>query len=251
MIKRTKFNDKKVFKEIEGNSTDISSLEAAIANFEGGTGGSVDLTELTARVDALENPVSISAFTITNPTTALEVGATLASLGISWAINNATTGNVRDITNSVDIHTINTSSGTATITGLSITKSTPLSNSFQLQVGSVNSTTRTVSWQWAMYYGNSANTTLTAEQAKALTKQLRSSAVGNYAIADATGYKHILIPKSITQPSGFKDSGTGFAVAMQAAVEVTITNDQGVEVVMNDYRTTNSFGGAITIEAVA
>lgn len=32
MIKRTKFNDKKVFKEIEGNSTDISSLEAANVN---------------------------------------------------------------------------------------------------------------------------------------------------------------------------------------------------------------------------
>lgn len=235
----------------------LGSVKADIANLIENGGAGAGLTELTARVDALENPVSISSFTITSPTEALEVGAELTSVSFGWSVANfdsADSANIRDVSANTNIQAISEASGTHT-EAVSVTKSAPGTQSYRLDVvagaRTISSTTRTIEWRYASYYGNGGET-IDAAGVKALaTKILRSSLTGNYTISDATGYKWIVIPKSLTQPSSFKDAGTGFAVAMQAPIDVEITNDEGVSVTMSAYRTTNSFGGAITIEAVA
>lgn len=227
-----------------------------------GEAGGGDLTQVEADIAALQSavfPVAISSFTISGstPTSPLEVGRVLTEVDFAWSISQfekATSAKIVDVTGSADLYTVTAASGTRA-QAVNITRNTPGSNGFRLQVvaggSTINSSTRNIEWQWAVYYGNSISSTLNAAGVKALTKALRSSSIGNYTISGASGYKVVAIPKSMTQPSGFKDSATGFAVAMQAPVEVTIVNDEGVSVVMNVYVSTNSFSNAITIEAVA
>lgn len=239
---------------LDGEEKTVKQL---LAELKAGGGSGVDLGDIETRLAALENPVSISAFSITSPSGALEVGAALTSVGFSWNVSNfaqASSAKIRDVTGSADLSTVTTASGTTT-RSVNITKTTPTTHGFRLEVvaggSTITSTTRNVEWRWASYYGNSASSTLNEAGVKALTKSLRSSTIGNYAISSASGYKVVAVPKSMTQPSGFKDSATGLAVAMQSPVEVTIVNDEGVSVVMNVYVSTNSFSNAITIEAVA
>lgn len=239
---------------LDGEEKTVKQL---LAELKAGGGSGVDLGDIETRLAALENPVSISAFTITSPSGALEVGAALTSVGFSWNVSNfaqASSAKIRDVTGSSDLYTVTTASGTRA-QAANITRNTPGSNGFRLEVvaggSTITSTTRNVEWRWASYYGN-GGATLDATGLKELsTKLLRSSTIGNYSIEDGSGYKWIAIVKSLTQPSSFKDANTGFAVTMQSPIEVTIENDEGVEVVMNAYRTTNSFSGAITIEAIS
>lgn len=217
-------------------------------------GGIGDLSSIEARLAALENPVSILSFTIISPVNPLEVGEELTNIGFSWEIENfamADSARVIDVTGEETLYAITTETG-STSQPISMSKTIPSTNSFRLDVfiggNTIPSTVRTVSWRYPTYYGN-GGATIDADGIKELaTKSLRSSAIGNYEIADELGYKWIVLPKSLTQPTDFRESG--FPVAMQSPIEVTMVNDYGVSIVMNAYRTTNSFSDPITIESV-
>lgn len=235
--------------ELKALVDELEESKAAIANL-----GGADLTEVDARLDVLENPVSISSFSITNPVNPIEVGATLASVAFSWGITNyeyATSAKIRDISANVDIETLTAGTGTHTET-VDLVNTVPTTQNYRLDVvvggKIISSAVRSVNWYWATYHGNGGDS-IDEAGVKALTKTLKSGTTGNFSIADAMGYKWIIVEKNLSQPTSFKDSATGFAVAMQSPIEITITNDQGITEVMFAYRTTNSFGGAITIQA--
>ena len=240
-----------------------AGLGTVIQNMEGGgTGGDgepADLTALTARVAALEdaaNPVAITSFTISDPSGAVEVGKKLTSVSFAWDIfqfAKATSAKIVDVTGSADLYTVTLASGTKAQL-VNITKNTAGNNGFRLQVvaggSTINSSTRNVSWQYATYFGIGSDT-IDAAGVKALaTKALKSGTAGIYEFGASEGHKWICVEKNLPQPTTFKDANTGFAFPFNEPVEVTITNDEGVEVDMYCYRSVNSMSAAVSIQLV-
>jgi hypothetical protein len=126
------------------------------------------------------------------------------------------------------------------------------------------SDTATYEWRWRAFWGNSANTTLTEPQIKALASNaLLTRYPGSYAMA-AGGYKYICQSDALGgQINTVKDSMTLLNVPMATVVDdpaysnvdgggfyydlVSITNAFGVVNNYRVYRTQNSLGGAITL----
>jgi hypothetical protein len=204
----------------------------------------------------LVNPVTIPTFTI-NPVGPLEVGDTLTQVAFTWAIEhiaNAASAKIVDASASQEVVSVSSENGSHTQTGLSITKSVTGNQSYQLQAldknnKAINSVVRTIEWYYATYCGSSAATSLDATSVKTLaTKALKSGKNGNYT-CPAGNYKYIAYPKS-WGTSTFKDYNTGLGFDMQAPVEVAITNDKGVSVVMYVYRSTNKLTSETIIQVL-
>lgn len=242
MFKRLKFNDKKVIKDIETN-------KAAIANFDDDEGA--DLTEVNSRLSALENPLTINSFIITNPTVAQEVGKTLNSVTFSWDIENYS-GNgakLQDITSNFKLVDITSATKTHS-QAVDVTKNTPGTQSYQLQITvgtkTINSITRSINWYYPVFYGSSSKASgLTETEIEAFTKSLKVNASGTYNYAAvANTYKWLFVHESFN-PSSFKAGG--FDMPMQSPITITVTNEFGVSLNLKGYRTTNSTSGAIDL----
>jgi membrane-associated protease RseP (regulator of RpoE activity) len=200
------------------------------------------------KMEPLVNPVS-SSLTITS-SSVVEVGSAISSVAFSYAIGNPTSAKsakIIDVSNSnatvEDI--IPQSSGTHTET-VSITKTSPGIQSYRLDVTDkldrvVSSTTRSINWYLAVYYGSSSSETLDEAGIKALTKSLQSSMSGTYAFTGgATNYKYIIIPASFTTLNMFNAS-TGFAFPLTQVATVNVTNN-GVTTSCKVLRTENQIG---------
>ena len=92
-----------------------------------------------------------------------------------------------------------------------------------------------------IYFGTSLLASLTANDVITLQKYLNTTWKTNYNYV-AGGYKYFVIPVSTGIPSMFKDFATGFQVAMEAPIAITISG-----ISYNLYRTTNILNSSITI----
>lgn len=92
-----------------------------------------------------------------------------------------------------------------------------------------------------IYFGTGLLTSLTASDVIALQKYLNTTWKTNYNYV-AGGYKYFIIPVSTGVPTMFKDLATGFQVAMESPVAITISG-----ISYNVYRTSNILNSSITI----
>ena len=92
-----------------------------------------------------------------------------------------------------------------------------------------------------IYFGTSLLSSLTASDVIALQKYLNTTWKTNYNYV-AGGYKYFAIPSATGIPSMFKDLATGFQIAMEAPIAITISG-----ISYNLYRTTNILNSTITI----
>lgn len=216
---------------------------------------STTVYSLQSSVSALINPATIAIFSITDPSSALEVGDRLTSIEFNYVIMNwasVKSAKIVDITTGIpeDVETIIEASGTVT-KAVDYTNAVAATRTYKLDLvdGNDKATTslKTVKWYWATYSGSSASASLDESGIEGLTKTLKSGFTGDYVFTDASGHKYLCYPNELGVATSFKDKSTGFAVDMQPATTISITNVNGVATTYNVHRTTNSFSGAITI----
>ena len=222
---------------------------------------------------------TFSAFAISGQTQSLEVGASVSGAKtLTWttttpanvAVNSIV---IRDVTGAANLATGLADDGSeAGIAVGTITLSAPGAYSWRGQGTNTNaigfnSANFTVNWYFRMFYGTSANTTLTENQIEALINNpLASTFAGTFALA-AGDYKYFAWPDSFGSPTasiGFKDANTNLPIAMVTTADdatynltangwsyklVSVTNGTGSPVTTNYrlYRTLNSLGGALTV----
>jgi len=202
---------------------------------------------------------AVTSFSIPGQSTTLEVGDSVPGglTTFNWDISN----DVNINTNSISIEDL-TSGNVYAVSltndnnesidiGAEIIKTSASSNTWKLSAqntrGQSISRTFNVNWKWRTYYGTSPSTSLTETEVKALTStSLDSNFSGNKSVT-AQDYKYFAYPTSFGLKNTFQDAINGFAVAMEPASTLNITNQFGVS---NDYyvhRTTNPIVGSLTV----
>jgi len=88
--------------------------------------------------------------------------------------------------------------------------------------GTTKSATATATAVYPMYFGSSANSTLTSDNVLAMTKQaIKSSPAGSYSVAvSASQYMWLCVPSTMTIN---KVTSSGFDVPLEAAATVSVT----------------------------
>jgi hypothetical protein len=215
---------------------------------------------IAAALDKILYPYLAPAFTSfsINVSTILEVGNSIVSgvKNFTWGTSRSenvapNTVTIIDTTNNVVLASLIANDSTESISTNTITKNTPTSNIWTISAKDIKNTTisRTfaVNWYWAVFYGESALTTLTEADVKALrAKELLSSPNKTYNL-EAGNYKWICYPVSLGLKTVFKDADTLFDVAMVDPITVSVTNDYGVTTDYYCHRTFNTLGGTIRI----
>jgi hypothetical protein len=187
---------------------------------------------------------AFNTFTIQSQTIPLEVGASIAAnRTFTWTTNDAGDGKtnaniaagsivIRDVTGNANIATGLDYDDTPYLSSYgAITKNTATTNQFSItgtnsksQAFNTTLKTYTVTWQWRIYYGTSASTSLDQTGIKGLlNKPLASTIFGNKSFV-AGDYKYICFPATFTPPNSFKDSA-GLLVAMTQLANVDVTNE--------------------------
>ena len=104
-----------------------------------------------------------------------------------------------------------------------------------------------VNWRWRTYYGTSSQETLTESEIKSLiSTSLDANFTGNKSVAGG-GYKYFAYPTDFGLKTNFQDVTSGFAVAMNPALTVTLVNDFGISTDYYVHRTTNPIVGALIV----
>jgi len=218
---------------------------------------------------------SFGSFSIQAQSQSLEVGDTVSGVKtFAWTINNAgdlvpNTIAIRDVTNAVDLATGLANDGSEALNVGNIMNIAPAVHSWQARAtnsnGLFNSGLFSINWFWRMYYGTSANATLTEAQIEALINNpLASTKNGTFAFA-ALNYKYVCYPDSFGSPTastGFRDSSTLLPIDMATVADdafysnvqngwsyglVSVTNSFGQVTNYRVYRTKNTLGGSINI----
>ena len=211
--------------------------------------------------DMLLYPYMSPAFTtfgITGVTSTYEVGYTIPANNytFTWAISNGinvavNSIRIEDVTNATTLVTAIANSGSTIAAIPSISKASATSHQWRIIGTNTNNATfnrtYTVAWQWKVYYGESALSTLVEADIEALrVSALASSANGTYSML-AGGYKWICYPTAMGLKTTFKDINTNLDVAMVAPITVNVTNQYGVTTSYYCHRTYNVLGGTISI----
>ena len=202
---------------------------------------------------------AVSAFSIQDQDTVIEVGDQVAggprtflwniSNDLNVAVNSVT---IQDITNSIVYGTDFANDDSQLIDiGDSVVKNNSEINTWRISAqntrGQTISRNLNINWRWRTYYGTSDSESLTEEQIKSLvSSSLDANFTGNKPVAGG-GYKYFAYPVSFGLKNNFQDVTSGFAVAMQPATTVTITNDYGVSTDYYVHRTTNPVVGSLIV----
>jgi hypothetical protein len=202
---------------------------------------------------------AFSSFYIDGQTTILEVGDSIpaGNATFKWTTTNPTNVSpnmitISDSTAGVLLLQDLENDGSETIAlPSSITKTSPASNTWTILTENTQnqnfSRNFSVLWRWRTYYGTSQSPTLDENGVKGLINStLENNFSGNKTFA-ANDYKYIAYPTSFGLKTSFKDTATGFGVAMEPAITLSITNQFGSETTYYVHRTTNTIVGAITI----
>jgi len=217
----------------------------------GSTFSDVPLTQMWTDVLYPYQHPSFSDFTIGGIGTVYEVGHNIPAGAYSFAWTTVNEDNIVD--NSIAI--VDVTSGTTLATGLANDGAETLdlldmisdiqaSQQWRIEAENTKNGTfnksYTTNWYWATYTGNDADGDITEADIKAGIKSLRSTGNGNYtpAVGDQV-YKWVAYASEHGLASSITDPG-GTTVVMDPTwnpKEVTITNDEGVSIIMNVYRT--------------
>lgn len=219
---------------------------------------------------------AFSSFSM-NQTTPVEVGDTVSgvknfSFGFSQLANVLpNTLDIIDVTNSVTLATGLPLSSPQSVPIISVTNTAPATHSWRGEATNTQSNVFssglfTVTWLWRLYFGTSANATLSASQIQALANDpLASTENGTFSFV-AGNYKYFAWPDSFGSPTavtGFKDTSTNLSVSMADASDnpaysntqngwsydlVSVTNVFGATTNYRVYRTKNLLGGSINIQ---
>lgn len=238
------------------NATPVPTTIGGIT--AGTTFSSVPLTQVFDQLLYPYQTPTFDTFTLSG-TTILEVGEPINdSRTFSWTTTNSTniTANtvaINNITTSTNIVTGTANDGTHVydFSASPVDPNTAVTHTYRISATNSQTTVftkdLTTSWRWRMYWGTSANTSLTESQIEALvSSSLATNSSGTFSFGTG-GYKYIAYPTSFGLKTTFKDQGTGFDVDMQAADTVSVTNTNGVTTNYYVHRTTNVLGGSITI----
>jgi hypothetical protein len=202
---------------------------------------------------------AVSSFQISGQTTTLEVGEEIPSGNKNFAWNFTNSTNIA--TNSVSVRDV--TANTVLVSGLSndgdevidiggvIKKTSAQTHTWSVSAqntkGQNISRNFNVNWRWRTYHGTSAQETLTETEVKQLvSNSLDSNYTGNKSVA-AGGFKYFAYPTVFGLRSTFKDTISGFAVAMNPAITISITNDFGVTQDYYLHRTTNPIVGSLVV----
>lgn len=202
---------------------------------------------------------SVTAFSISGQVTTLEVGDSVAGGNriFSWNISNdlnvsSNSITIEDLSSGIVYGTEFANDDNQIIDiGAAIAKNSVSTNTWKISAqntrGQTISRNFNVNWRWRTYYGTSNNETLTETEIKSLiSTSLDSNFTGNKSVA-AGGYKYFAYPTDFGLKNNFQDVINGFAVAMQPASTVSITNDFGISTDYYVHRTTNPIVGALLV----
>lgn len=100
-----------------------------------------------------------------------------------------------------------------------------------------------------IYYGKFSGTTITSGDVTSLTFIYTNDPTDNYVTYPAgLGYGYILVPISLPQPTGFRDSTSGcsgFNIPTNGVGQIIILDGGGFPVTYNIYRTFYDFNGEV------
>ncbi len=202
---------------------------------------------------------SFSSFTISGQSTTLEVGATSNSNpSFSWSISNSSNVNtsslsITDTTAGESLFTNISITSPASLTYTGVTKLSEGSEVYTISAvntkNSVFTSTFTIHWKWALYYGESTTATPSEALVESLRiKSLTSSYASTYSFTSlVNGYKWFCYPSSFGTATTFKDTSTNLGVPFESPILVSVTNVYGRSTNYNCHRSTNALGGPISI----
>lgn len=173
-----------------------------------------------------------------------------------WTTSTSANININTIkitSNTTTLVDLSANDGTETIDiGADIIKTTATSHNFNIYgVDKENnsfSKLYTVSWRWKIYYGSSSLTVLNGLQVASLQGNVLGTSRASTYSTTANDYKWICYPSSFGLATKFEDTATGFGVAMEAPLTISVTNAFGVATDYFCYRTTNSMASALNIK---
>lgn len=202
---------------------------------------------------------AVSSFSISGQTTTLEVGDGISSgnHNFVWNFTNSTniaanSVSVKDVTENTVLASGLSNDGNEMIDiGDSIAKTSAQSHTWNISAqntkGQTISRNFNVNWKWRTYYGTSDQDSLNEAQVKSLTStSLDSNFTGNKPVG-ANNYKYFAYPTAFGLKNNFQDLVSGFAVAMNPATTITITNSFGISTDYYVHRTTNPIVGSLTV----
>ena len=190
----------------------------------------------------------------------LEVGQSVSgTTPVTWSIQNkpnVKTGGYKMIylPSSTEVFAetdINATTGTFTHP-LTVKNLASTLNVFKFYLTDTKGTERSVTvqytWNHRIYFGESASASLGESGIKSLrVSNIYASFLGKYQ-TNKGGYKYICVPADMGVPTRFRDVATGLLVPFNDPVSVQVTNQYGVSLQYNVFRTSNVLGGAVNIE---
>ena len=242
--------------------TNLTPMPEKVGGAEVGT--TFENVGIKATLDTILYPYqspSFNTFAITGQTLIIEVGASVAAnRTFNWvSVNYENIASesiiIRDVTGAVNIiSNITATSNTQNqlTTSPAITKNTATTNVYSItgmntKGVAIPAKTTTITWQWAIYYGESVTTPLIENNIEALRIKVLSGAfAGTYTFV-AGGYKYICYPSVLGTATTFKDFDTNLNIPFNALYTVSITNIFGVTTNYNVHRSVNIIGSAIKI----
>ena len=242
--------------------TNLTPMPEKVGGAEVGT--TFENVGIKATLDTILYPYqspSFNTFAITGQTLIIEVGASVAAnRTFNWvSVNYENIASesiiIRDVTGAVNIiSNITATSNTQNqlTTSPAVTKNTATTNVYSItgmntKGVAIPAKTTTITWQWAIYYGESVTTPLIENNIEALRIKVLSGAfAGTYTFV-AGGYKYICYPSVLGTATTFKDFDTNLNIPFNALYIVSITNIFGVTTNYNVHRSVNIIGSAIKI----
>ena len=242
--------------------TNLTPMPEKVGGAEVGT--TFENVGIKATLDTILYPYqspSFNTFAITGQTLIIEVGASVAAnRTFNWvSVNYENIASesiiIRDVTGAVNIiSNITATSNTQNqlTTSPAVTKNTATTNVYSItgmntKGVAIPAKTTTITWQWAIYYGESVTTPLIENNIEALRIKVLSVAfAGTYTFV-AGGYKYICYPSILGTATTFKDFDTKLNIPFNALYTVSITNIFGITTNYNVHRSVNIIGSAIKI----
>lgn len=244
---------------VEVTYTNANPMPTALGGL--GAGSTFDNSTIQEMFDRLLYPYQVPSFTGFSiaGTSNQEVGATIAGgvRNATWSTSNGVNINANSI-RIIDVTNSNTvlaqdlpNTGSTSVTVPDLVKTSANSHTFRIEAINTNGNgfnrNFTVSWSWALHYGESALENLTSADVTSLrVKSLASNSNGTYNFQGGE-FKYFCYPTTFGLKNTFKDTATNLDVAMVPAYTVNVTNVHGVTTAYYVHRTLNRLGGAITI----
>ena len=242
--------------------TNLTPMPEKVGGAEVGT--TFENVGIKATLDTILYPYqspSFNTFAITGQTLIIEVGASVAAnRTFNWvSVNYENIASesiiIRDVTGAVNIiSNITATSNTQNqlTTSPAVTKNTATTNVYSItgmntKGVAIPAKTTTITWQWAIYYGESVTTPLIENNIEALRIKVLSATFAVTYTFVAGGYKYICYPSILGTATTFKDFDTNLNIPFNALYTVSITNIFGVTTNYNVHRSVNIIGSAIKI----